>query len=416
MSAGAPVWKIAAVWLSRLAAGIAFVVSGWAKAVDPRGFVYKLHEYLTVWNLDGIVNTDILAIVAVTLSAFEFVVGILLVTGSLRRSAPVAGLLMMFVMLPLTAYIAIADPVSDCGCFGDLIVFGNTETFLKNIIITAALIMALVWHKAASPIYRPGLQWLVIVLAGIYALTVSVIGWQLQPVVDFRPYGPGHALLAEENESAAPGYVYSKNGEKREFSLDELPDSTWTFVEVAEGHNTESESLAVFDGDTEITEELFTPDEAGTPMLLIVVTEPSVDNLVRSRLANELAGYASDNDISVVGLVALSGEALQQWIEMARPIYDIYSASDTSLKQLVRGEQGLLLLDADRRVVWKRNLATIDPDILENEDPLNSIFRVDDGRVAFWLSIFFVAGLILLYCLSALTKITIRPKRKKQVE
>ncbi len=151
-------------------------------------------------------------------------------------------------------------------------------------------------------------------------------------------------------------------------------------------------------------------------MLLIVVTEPSVDNLVRSRLANELAGYASDNDISVVGLVALSGEALQQWIEMARPIYDIYSASDTSLKQLVRGEQGLLLLDADRRVVWKRNLATIDPDILENEDPLNSIFRVDDGRVAFWLSIFFVAGLILLYCISALTKITIRPKRKKQVE
>lgn len=413
MSAGASGWKVAAVWLARVIAGAAFVVSGWAKSVDPRGFVYKLSEYLSVWHIDGIVNTDILAIVAVALSVFEFVTGLMIITGSLRRSSPIAGLLMMIVMLPLTAYIAIADPVSDCGCFGDLIVLGNTETFLKNIVITAALIIALIWHKAAMPIYRPGLQWLVGVLGGIYAITVAVIGWQFQPVVDFRPYSVGHTLVTEETESAGPVYIYSKDGEESPFGLDELPDSTWTFVRAVDNHAGDN-GIAVFDGDDDVTEALLAPDEAGSPMLLLVVTEPGVDNLVRSRLANELAEYAADNGIRMAGIVALSGDALDQWIEMARPEFDVYSSSDTSLKQLVRGGQGLVLLDGDRRVVWKRNFATIPPDILEREAPLQSVVSVDDGRVAIWLSICFVAGLILLYAISALTRLNLRPKCKNK--
>lgn len=414
MSAGAPTWKVAAVWLARVVAGAAFVVSGWAKSVDPRGFVYKLSEYLAVWHIDGIVSTDILAIMAVALSVFEFVTGLMIITGSLRRSSPVAGLLMMLVMLPLTAYIAIADPVSDCGCFGDLIVLGNTETFLKNIVITAALIIALIWHKAAMPLYRPGLQWLVGVLGGIYAITVAVIGWQFQPIVDFRPYGVGHSLVAEEADSTGPAYIYSKDGEESQFSLDELPDSTWTFVRVVD-KNAGDHSLAVFDDDDDVTEELLAPDESGAPMLLLVVTEPGIDNLVRSRLANELAEYAADNGIRMAGIVALSGDALEQWIEMARPEYDVYSSSDTSLKQLVRGGQGLVLLDSGRKVVWKRNFATIDPDILERESPLQSVVSVDDGRVAIWLSICFVVGLLLLYIISTLTKLNLRPKCKNKI-
>lgn len=412
MSAGAPWWKIAAVWSFRIVAGVAFVVSGWAKAVDPRGFVYKLQEYLAVWHIDGVVNSDILAIFAVALSVFEFVTGILLVTGSLRRSVPVAGLLLMAVMLPLTAYIVIADPVSDCGCFGDLIVLGNTATFVKNIVITAALIMALLWYKAALPLYRPGLQWLVGVLAGIYTITIAVIGWQLQPIVDFRPYSLGQTLVTDDGEGDAPSYIYSKGGEDRIFSLDELPDSTWTFVAKTDKYDKARESIVVFDGDIDVTADILAPDDNGKPMLLLVVTEPGVDNLVRSRLANELARYAANNGIRMAGLVALSGDALDQWIEMARPEYDVYSSSDTSLKQLVRGQQGLVMLDGDGRVVWKRNFATIAPDILEHDAPLQSVFRVDDGRVAFWLTIFLAAGLSLLFAISVLTRLNLRPKRK----
>lgn len=37
----------AAVWLARLIAGATFVVSGWAKAIDPWGFIIKVEEYPT---------------------------------------------------------------------------------------------------------------------------------------------------------------------------------------------------------------------------------------------------------------------------------------------------------------------------------------------------------------------------------
>lgn len=410
MSAGAPTWKIAAVWLARVITGATFAVSGWAKAVDPRGFVYKIEDYLNVWGIDDIIPGSIVLIGAVALSLFELTTGILLLTGCLRRTSAVCGLAMMAFMLPLTLYIAVANPVADCGCFGDLFVISNTATFLKNLGLTALLIVCLLWHKAATPLFRPGFQWLVVILTCIYGLTIATIGWQYQPVVDFRPYGVGHALVGESEEGDYT-FIYSKDGEEREFSLDSLPDSTWTFVE---RHSTGGvdDVFSVFDGDYELTAELFDPSQQGD-MLILAVAEPGIDNLMRTRLANELYGYASEHDIQMIGIVALSGDDLDRWIEMAMPDYDVYSSSDTSLKQLVRGPMGLVLLH-DGHVAWKRNFATVNPDFLEEDDPLGSIFVVDDGRVAAGLSIFYAVGMMLLLAISALTKINLRPKRKKK--
>ena len=410
MSAGAPVWKVIAVWVARVLAGAVFAVSGWAKAVDPRGFVYKIDEYLTVWGLDELIPSDIVLIGAVALSLFEMTTGILLLTGCLRRSSALSGLALMAFMLPLTLYIAIANPVADCGCFGDLFIVSNTVTFVKNLVITGLLLVCLLWYKAAQPLYRPGIQWLVVALTCIYGIIVSAIGWQFQPMVDFRPYGVGKTLVGESEEGEYV-YLYSKDGEDREFTLDNLPDSTWTFVE-RHSKGAEADALAVFDGDYDITAELFDPSQQGD-MLVLAVSEPGIDNLIRTRLANELYGYAQAQGIQMLGIVALSGENLERWMEMAMPDYDVYSASDTSLKQLVRGPIGLVYLH-NGHVAWKRNFTTINPDFLEQADPLGSIHIVDDGRVARWLTGFYVAGLLLLLAISALTKINLRPKRKKK--
>lgn len=409
MSAGAPIWKVAAVWLSRLIAGAAFAVAGWAKLVDPRGFVLKISEYLAAWHADGLVPEDIVVIGAVVLSVVELTVGVLLATGCLRRSTAICGLAMMAFMLPLTMYIAIANPVADCGCFGDFLVISNTATLVKNVILTAMLVVCLVFHKAAMPLFRPGLQWLVITLTCVYGLTIAVIGWQFQPVVDFRPYSIGKTLVPEDAEEPQITYIYSRGNEEREFPLDALPDSTWTFVRPASTAATGDE-LAIFDSEGEdVTFSLLSPDMEGE-MLILAVSEPGFDNLVRSRLANELAEYAAAHDITMIGLVAATGEELELWEEMAAPTFDIYSASQTSLQQLVRGATGLVYL-RDGRVVWKRNFATISPDFLAKEHPLDEVRVVDDGHVASWLTIFFLAGMLLLYCISALTRINLRPQK-----
>ena len=418
MSAGAPVWKVASVWAARLLTGAVFILSGWAKAVDPRGFVYKIGEYLAVWGIDRLIPYELVILGAVVLSVVELTIGVLLATGCLRRSTPICGLVMMLFMLPLTVYIAVADPVADCGCFGDLLVISNTATMLKNVALTALLVLCLVWHKAARPLYRPGLQWLVIALSCVYGLVLAVIGWQFQPVADFRPYGVGKTLVADDGTSGAERYVYEKNGERREYTLDMLPDSTWTFVERAGGASEATrEGLAVFDGDDEVTDELFDPSEKGE-MLVLAVVEPGLNNLMRTRMANEIYEYATEHGIAMIGLVAASGDSIDRWVEMARPEYDVYSASDTSLKELVRGATGLVFM-RDGHVVWKRNFATISPDLLSRPDPFGSVTVVDDGRVAWWLAGAFVAGMLVLYALSALTRMKLRPKRlwpRKQKE
>ena len=110
-------WKRMAIWVLRLALGAVFILSGFVKLVDLWGFVFKIEEYLAVWNL--MQPRTIVLVVALLLSGYEFVLGALLAMGCYKRSAPWGLGLMMAFMLPLTLYLWIADPVSDCGCFGD---------------------------------------------------------------------------------------------------------------------------------------------------------------------------------------------------------------------------------------------------------------------------------------------------------
>ncbi len=389
--------KTAAVWLLRLLTGATFIMSGWAKCVDPWGFVIKIQEYLSVWGMAGFPR-DIVLVGAVALSLFELITGVALATGSLRRSTPLCGLAMMFFMLPLTIYIYIADPVADCGCFGDLLVISNGATLLKNIILTAALVLLVLWHDRAKPLLRPSLQWLALAIAGIYGLTLAILGWQFQPTVDFRPYPVGSELVTADSntEGAIPEYIYSKDGREERFSLDCLPDSTWTFIGQVSAPGSMHEGLAIFDGDEEVTEDVLASVEGD--MIILVVNNPDIDYLTRARLTNEINAALEARGGSMIGLVAASGETLEQWIELARPDFDIYSASDTSLKELARGDAALVAV-RDGRILWKNSLSTIDPAFVKSSSPIDSVTVYDDGRVALWLT------LSALICLAFITAI-----------
>ena len=113
-----PVWKHVTVWVLRLLIGGVFVMSGLVKSLDLWGFVYKIEEYLAIWDMSQ--PRTIVFMLAMGVAGYEFVLGLLLAMGCYKRVAPWGLFLTMVVMLPLTAYIWIADPVSDCGCFGDV--------------------------------------------------------------------------------------------------------------------------------------------------------------------------------------------------------------------------------------------------------------------------------------------------------
>lgn len=393
------------LWAARIILGATFIISGWSKAIDPWGFLIKVNEYLAAWGWE--LPRELVLSPCVALSAVEFCTGILVATGCFRRVAVwMAGLMLLF-MTPLTLYIAVADPVSDCGCFGDLFVISNWATFAKNLVLVALVVVLIVRGGKMKLLFPAPVQWLVVVASLAFPLSLSLVGYHVQPLVDFRPYRTGTVLFEGSDLNDNVSYIYEKDGEQREFDLSALPDSTWSFVE-AKGLsvNSDPEGFEVRDLDGyPVNSDL---QSAGVPMLLIIVPEPGVDYLSEAHYANRLAEYAAAKGVDTYGIVASAGEALVRWTDLVQPVFDIFSAEDTSLQQLVRGDVGVVYIDGDGRVLWKRTLKSLPRDLYgdgETFNSLDSVEPVDNGNMHLIFASVYLAAMLLIYILGQSPKI-----------
>ena len=220
----------------RLILASTFIFSGFVKANDPYGTAYKLIDYLNAWSVH---LPEAFAIFgAVILATIELVIGLYLFFGISRRPiARITTVLMGFMTL-FTVYIAIFNPVSDCGCFGDAIILTNTETLLKNIVLMGASIMLWKYYELQIRFLSKNTEWLISIFSNIYALALAGYSIIYLPVIDFRPYHIGAdvrrgiEIPEEERPQFENKIVYERDGEILELGLDEDdPDSTWTYVE-----------------------------------------------------------------------------------------------------------------------------------------------------------------------------------------
>ncbi|MDE7426457.1 MAG: DoxX family membrane protein [Muribaculaceae bacterium] len=402
-------WLIVTLtWLCRLCVGVTFMFSGWAKAIDVWGFIYKIEEYLNVWRLYQ--PRELVLVAALTLSVGEFAVGTAVITGCLRRVSVWCAALMMCFLLPLTIYIYIADPVADCGCFGEIFIISNGATLLKNIILSAMIAFLLFTNTSVQALYRRTLQWIPLTLSVAYALILGLMGYHIQPLVDVRPYPVGTdlgALLAQHDTAADAQvndmlFVYEKDGKTITVDVDNIPDEEdgWTFVRRQEAPQKQAApqelaTLAIFDDqDEDVTAEVISRKGA---QILLVVTEPGVGYLTRARLADELAAYAVAHGAEMTALVATDNSGLQQWRELALPSFDSYMVDDTDTKELVRGNTAVVMLQ-DGVIKWKRNIASLDANMMSDAshavDPFG-LEPIDDGRLHTRLTLAYVIAMVL---------------------
>lgn len=170
----------AIVWTFRILVGAVFIVSGTTKMIDVWGFIYKIEQYLNVWSWPQ--PRSLVLVVAMGLSAVEFLTGWFLITGCYKRTCVWIMSLTMLGMLPLTFYIAVANPVSDCGCFGDFLLISNTATFIKNVVISAMLVYLLFHNRGVDGLFSAYSQWLVGFVALIYIIVIGLFGYNIQPL------------------------------------------------------------------------------------------------------------------------------------------------------------------------------------------------------------------------------------------
>ena len=359
--------RIAAVNICRFILAVTFIFSGYVKAIDPLGTLYKLKDYAAAMALNDILPDWALVIVAIALGALEFSLGVFMLFAVRRHMVSKLTLALMSVMTALTVWIYIADPVKDCGCFGDALKLTNGETLLKNIVLIACATLV-AWRPVdmARFISRTN-QWIVRYYTITYIVVTSVYCLYTLPIFDFRPYRVGTNIKqgmeipegAEQPEFEST-FILRKNGVTREFTLDNYPDSTWEYVDTKtvqtkKGYEPPIHDFAITTNDTgeDITEQVLT--KKGYTFLLVSPRLAVADDSNFGDI-DQIYEYAEENGVDFFCLTASTNEDIERWRDLTGAEYTFCNADETTLKTMIRSNPGLILLK-DGTIIgkWSHN-------------------------------------------------------------
>ena len=359
--------RITVVNVCRFVLAATFIFSGYVKAIDPLGTLYKLKDYAAAMSLNGLLPDWVLVGVAIALGALEFALGVFMLFAVRRHVVSRITLAFMTAMTVLTLWIFVADPVKDCGCFGDALKLTNGETLLKNIVLIACAALV-AWRPVdmARFISRSN-QWIVRYYTVAYIVITSVYCLYTLPIFDFRPYHVGMNIKqgmeipegAEQPEFEST-FLLRKNGETREFTLDNYPDSTWEYVDTRtvqtkKGYEPPIHDFALTSCDTgeDITEQVLT--KKGYTFLLVSPRLAVADDSNFGDI-DQIYEYAEENGADFYCVTASANEEIERWRDLTGAEYQFCNADETTLKTMIRSNPGLMLLK-DGTIIdkWSHN-------------------------------------------------------------
>ena len=339
--------------ICRTLLGVVFIFSGVVKAIDPLGTVYKIEDYLKAF---GGFFSDLLPLAEVAAWALiitELLLGVCMVMNVRTKWTSWIALAFYCVMTPLTLYIALTNPVSDCGCFGDAVVLTNWQTFWKNAVLIVLAIALVALRKHVRQLWSGWME--LVIVATSLAAVLSFMAWTIQhlPVIDFRPYKIGNHLptLMEYPEDAEAdvyefSFVYEKDGVEERFTLDNYPkgDSTWTFVRqesklIKKGYEPPIHDFEVLNADYEdITWDILESEEPTTLVVMYDLEKADKKQMakVEALLGKKEKGYiltgsGTDEIISF----SLEYPTLSDCICTCDPV---------TLKTIVRANPGVIVI------------------------------------------------------------------------
>ena len=338
----------------RLLLGLVFLFSGTVKAIDPAGGTIKVEEYFSAF---GFPNMQWLAFpFSINLSAFEFTLGTCLLLGVYRRYSSFLSLMMMLFMTPLTLYLALKNPVADCGCFGEAVILTNWQTFYKNIILLIASVIAFLYHKRTTSFYTFRAYWIVAIYAYLFCVGFSMHNYRHLPLIDFRPFKVGINIsegMTIPDDAPQDEYIYSfvyeKDGKERTFTLDDVSsvDSSWTFIRseselLHKGYQPPISDFVVMT----LEGEDMTNNLLGDTTALFLLISPKLEEAGDSRIdeINSTYDYAQEKKMRFYCLTGSEEPAIRQWIDYTGAEYPFLFCDAVTLKTMIRSNPGLMLL------------------------------------------------------------------------
>lgn len=342
--------------ICRILLGVVFTFSGFVKAIDPLGSTYKFTDYFTAFNMDSLVGLALP--LAIIMSAFELIVGLALLLRVQMKYATLGCLIFMAFFTPLTLYLAIFNPVSDCGCFGDAIVLTNWQTFYKNLIFFAAAIFLFIRRKDFKPLLSIKKDWGLAAVLLVISILLSVYCLRYLPLIDFLPWKVGNKIseLVTPTPEIADIYLVYKNketGETKEYPAENYPwnDSIWvaSWEFVAQRKDVKQEykdapikSFSICDeyGDDYTEAIVNNPDY----QFILVAYDLNKTHTKAFVKINEFVSEAEAAGYSFIVLTSAPSATIDAFRHEHQTAYPFYQTDEIELKSMIRSNPGLLLL------------------------------------------------------------------------
>ena len=358
--------------VARTLLAITFLFSGFVKAVDPLGTVYKIEDYLKAF---GGFFTDLLPlaeVAAIILISVELILGVCMLLNVRTPWTSWISLLFYLVMTPLTLWIALTNPVSDCGCFGDALVLTNWQTFWKNIVLLSFVMVLLLCRKAIPQTFVWQAELSIAIITFLAGFALMEYTYHHLPIMDFRPYKIGNNIpeLMEIPEDAEPDVyettlIYAKDGVEQEFTLENYPknDPEWTFVDqksklIKKGYEAPIHDFEILTMDFEdITYDVL---ESAEPVMLVIMYD--LNKTDRSQMDKVKKLIATSQELTApIYILTGSGEAdiyafakELGWDEETM-LRTFCTVDPVTLKTIVRANPGMIVVQ-NGTIIEKHNL------------------------------------------------------------
>ncbi len=368
--------------ICRIFVGLVFLFSSFVKGVDPMGTGYKIQEYMTAWSIGSLSfewALPLAPILSVALVTIEFVIGVLLITNSLRVLNAWMLLMMMSFFLITTLIDAITNKVTDCGCFGDAIKLTNWQTFWKNVVLMVPTIVIFCCRNIKKK-RRTFERDILVLLFAIAAMVVfAMYNINNEPIIDFRPWKVGNRMIPETDGKIVSYVTYQNKttGQTEEFlsenlmQKDSLWFEEWEFVDsrvvdptiiAAPGF-----SMIGIDGEDKAKEII------GSPNPVLIATSHNVAAIDKNGIESmqRVKEIAAQHNVNYIFLTASLPEDVEKFLQDNQLAdMEFFLADDKAIETMLRSNPGFILLkDAIVKGKWHyRNYNKIRSVDFENLD------------------------------------------------
>ncbi len=330
--------------------GIVYFVGGILKLIDPTGAGLVMEEYFKFLHLPFLISAA--KVIGVSFALLETLLGLALMTGVFRKAVAIIISIIQVLFTILTLVLVIFNPVMDCGCFGEAIHLTHFQTLLKNIILIVFIFGAFAPYKRFGKPKKK--KYFTFVFTSLATIAFMIHSLYNLPLVDFTMFKPGTQIMAAQDNYVDGAtyesvFIYEKEGEKEAFTLENLPDSTWSFVETQTtilelGYD--APILSFYDMADEYQDEL----AAGDNVLLINLYEANVGKEKWEEIAR-FTKLADDSDFKTLILLNSESSEVETILQDISPetklelLSKIYFSDYKTLITINRSNVGLTLLN-----------------------------------------------------------------------